>query len=251
MKKTMTRPAPLPIILMFLALLPFACKNMKQLAENKELTPEEREKLKTASLKILPESFRDIWLGISEEEFQKARSSAVFLAAKTDPDERKWYKEVDKSGVNVWYAIDRETGSLVVIQFANSLPTWRVFQQHSMLTVQNYGTDYELYLCPTTDLKFKMTRLLWPKKPVSVMEAILEGKGVLSVTMIIATLKDSRKAIERQNCNRLDKEAALEQWIQENLEKEQEKMPEPNAAPDPNKKPGECGRSKGYDQQGP
>ena len=238
MKKTTSRLAALFIILMLLAMLPFACKNMKQKAQDREITLEKREELKTASLKILPESFQDIWLGISEEEFQKARSNAIFQAAKTDPDERKWYKEIDKTGVNVWYGIERETRSLVVIQFANSVPTWRVFQEHSMLTVQKYGTDYELYLCPASDVKFKMTRLLWPKKPVAVMEAILEGKGLLSITMLIASLEDSRKAIERQKCNRIDKEAALEQWIQENLEKEQKKAPDPHAAP------GECGGNK-------
>ncbi|MFH1435450.1 MAG: hypothetical protein ABIJ56_07010 [Pseudomonadota bacterium] len=251
MKNTNPGLVLLPIIPLFFALLPFGCKTTNRPAKSKDPTPEQREELKSASLKILPESFRDIWLGISEEEFQKARSTATFQPAKTDPDERKWYKELDKTGVNVWYAIERETGSLVVIQFANSLPTWRVFQQHSMVTVQNYGTDYELYLCPTTDYQFKMTRLLWPKKPVSVMEAILEGKGVLSVTMIVSTLEDSRKAIERQRCNRVDKEEALEQWIQDNLQKEQKEAPVPHALPDPDKKPGECGMDKGYDQPKP
>lgn len=209
-----------------------ACKNHG--TETKQDKEKQLEEMKEASLKILPESFSNIWLGINEEKFIEARSNAQFHAAKSDPDERKWYREIDATGVNVWYAIDRKEKRLIVIQFANSLPTWRVFGEHAALLIEKYGTDNELYICPTGDNKYKMTRLLWPKQPASIMEAVLEAESTVSVTMVISSLKDARKAIERQKCKKVDKEAALDSWVQEQLQKEKEEHPEPSA-------PGSCG----------
>lgn len=187
--------------------------------------------LKDHSLKILPESYANIWIGMPEEAFAKARSGAKPNLAKSDPDERRWYREVDATGVNVWYGFDRPTGRLVVIQFANQLPTWRLFSEHAALLVEKYGTDNELYICPTGDPRFKMTRLLWPKQPVSIMEAILEAESSVSVTMVISSLKDARRAVERQKCQKVDKEAALEQWVQEQVDKEKESAPPPPQPP--------------------
>lgn len=212
-------------------LLAAACKNGKMSALEED--PKLLEAMKRDSLKILPESYRGIWLGITEDEFVKARTNAKPHLAKSDPDERKWYREVDATGVNVWFGFNREQKRLVVIQFANSLPTWKVFNQHATLLVEKYGTDNELYTCPTGDPKFSMTRLLWPRQPVSIMEAVLEAGNAVSVTMVVSLLQDARKAIERQKCRKVDKENAIEQWLEQELEEEKKLRPDP--AP-----PGKC-----------
>jgi hypothetical protein len=208
-----------------LALLATAACSQKGRNETSQ-EAERLKQLKDASLKILPESYRGIWLGISEQEFAKARNGARFQPGRSDPDERKWYKEVDKSGVNVWYGIDRETSSLVVIQFANSIPSWKMFSEHATLLMEKYGTDYELYQCPSGDPKYKMTRLLWAKQPVSIMEAVLEADNAIAVTM-------------------LDKEAAMESWLQENLKEEEKTRPklpgEPGAGCDKDQPDATCG----------
>jgi len=178
--------------------------------------------LKEASLKYLPESFRDVWIGIPEEKLAAARAGAKPQLSRVDPDERKWYKEVDTTGVNVWYGVDRADGRLAVIQFAHSIPSWKVFGDHAALLMEQYGTEYELFRCPTQDPKLGMTRLLWTKKPLAIMEAVLEGKGIISVTMVLSSLADARKAIEKNGCPRVDKEKALEEWVREQLEKEQD-----------------------------
>jgi hypothetical protein len=227
----------------FLALVAAAaCNNPKE--KEKATREQELGKLKEASMKVLPESFRNIWLGIGEEEFAKARTEARFQPGRSDPDERRWYREVDKTGVNVWYGIDRGTSSLVVIQFANSIPSWKMFSEHATLLMEKYGTDYELYQCPSGDPKFKMTRLLFPRQPVSIMEAVLEAESAIAVTMIVSPLKDARRAIERQKCLRIDKEAAMESWLQENLRQEEKTRPklpgEPGAGCDKDKPGASC-----------
>ncbi len=196
-----------------------SCRNYPQKKDNS--SQQQIAMLKEASLKILPDDFRNIWLGISEEELKKSREGARFQPERNDPDERKWYREVDKTGVNVWYGIERETNRLAVIQFASSIPTWKMFNEHAELLLEKYGTDYELYQCPSGVHKFKMTRLLFPRPPVSLMEAVLESETSISVTMIVSTLQDARQAIERQRCVRIDKEAAMEEWIQEHLRREE------------------------------
>jgi hypothetical protein len=212
-------------------LLAASCRNGGKSAPEEDLKA--IEEMKSDSLKILPESYQNIWLGITEDEFVKARTNAKAHLAKSDPEERKWYREVDATGVNVWFGFERASKRLVVIQFANSLPTWKVFDQHATLLVEKYGTDNELYTCPTGDPKFSMTRLLWPKQPVSIMEAVLEADNAVSVTMVVSLLKDARKAIERQKCLKVNKEQALEQWLEQELKEEQKLRPDP-------KPPGEC-----------
>ena len=216
------------VVLCFLAL---GCKNGQKGAAEED--PKGLEEMKSDSLKILPESYRNVWLGITEDEFVKARTNAKPHLAKSDPDERKWYREVDATGVNVWFGFERASKRLMVIQFANSLPTWKVFNQHAMLLIEKYGTDNELYTCPTGDPKFSMSRLLWPRQPVSIMEAVLEADNAVSVTMVVSTLKDARKAIERQKCQKVNKEQALEQWLEQQLQEEQKLRPDPTA-------PGKC-----------
>jgi len=219
-------------MIVVLCILSTTCKNGDKGAPQQE-DAQLIQAMKTDSLKILPNSYQDIWLGITEDEFVKARTNAKPHLAKSDPDERKWYREVDATGVNVWFGFERTSSRLMVIQFANSLPTWKVFDQHATLLVEKYGTDNELYTCPTGDPKFSMTRLLWPKQPVSLMEAVLEANNSVSVTMVVSQLKDARKAIERQKCVKVNKEEALEQWLEEQLQEEQKLMPEPQP-------PGKC-----------
>jgi|GEM_PF-3318016 len=215
---------PLVLVVIFI-FYHLSCSNKNKGNAEREIS--DKKELKSASLKILPESFRNIWIGISEDEFKIARKNAVFQASRSDPDERKWYREVDKTGVNVWYGIDRNSQSLAVIQFANSIPTWKMFSEHAKLLLEKYGTDYELYQCPSMDPKYKMTRLLFPRMPVSIMEAVLEGEGVIAVTMIVSSLKDARKAIERQRCIKIDKEEAMQNWIEEKLKIEEKTRPKP------------------------
>lgn len=213
------------LMIVALCLLSTACRNGDKKPPQED--PKLLQAMKSDSMKILPESYRNVWIGITEDEFVKARTNAKPHLAKSDPDERKWYREVDATGVNVWFGFERAHGRLVVIQFANSLPTWKVFEQHATLLTEKYGTDNELYTCPTGDPKFSMTRLLWPRQPVSIMEAVLEADNAVSVTMVVSLLKDARKAIERQKCMKVDKEEALEQWLEEHLKEEQKSRPEP------------------------
>jgi hypothetical protein len=201
------------------ALLACGCKDKTDERRDEDPTAEELDAMRAESESLMPKTFSDVWVGMTEEDLATERPDAEFQPQRTDPERHKWYSETSATGVKVWYGVERETGRLGVVQFAHLFDSWVTFSSHATALLERFGTDYELYTCPAVGpADVAMTRLLWARQPLAVMEAVLEMGESVSVTMIVAPVAECRKGIEKQRCVRVDKEQALERWIEEQLD---------------------------------
>jgi len=220
----MKRPRPALILALALALVT-ACKD-KPDGKTKP-TEEDYESMREECGRIMPKTYSGVWIGQPREEFEAERPDARHEPSRTDPMERRWYSETSPTGVHVWFGVDRETDRLAVVQFAHKFAAWDTFRAHSVALQDRFGTEYELYTCPGNPGQASMTRLFWPRQPVAVMEAVLEFEIDIAVTMIVARVQDLRRSIEKQKCVRVDRERALEMWIEEKIAEEVESMTPP------------------------
>ncbi len=199
-----------------------SCNKPKDGDGNKDApTADELEALKAECARIMPKTYSGVWVGMLEEDLVEERPDAVFQPQRTDPLEHKWYTETSVTGVKVWYGVERQTKRLGVVQFAHMFDSWGTFSSHASALMDRFGTEYELYTCPGVtggSGNVSMTRLLWPRQPLAVMEAVLEVGDSVSVTMVVAPVADCRSGIEKQRCVPMDKGKALDQWINEQLD---------------------------------
>jgi hypothetical protein len=188
-------------------------------------TKEELAAMREECARIMPKTFATVWVGMTEEDLKLERPEAKFQAQRTDPFERRWYNETSPTGVTVWYGVDRETERLAVVQFAHRFVSWSTFRSHAVALQDRFGTEYELYTCPpAAQTKASMSRLLWPRQPVAVMEAIFELGDSISVTMMVSRVEDLRKGVEKQQCVRLDRDKAMEFWLEQKVKEEEEAL---------------------------
>lgn len=237
------------IVVAAAASLVVACKD-KRAAEPPGPSQEELDAMRQECGRIMPKTFKTVWIGMPEQDLITERPDAKHQAQRTDPLERRWFNETSPTGVSVWYGVDRATERLAVVQFAHRFPTWQVFKTHAELLQNRFGTNYELYSCPGATPEASMSRLLWPRQPVGVMEAILELPSSVSVTMLVARVEDLRAGVEKQKCVPLDKEKALEKWVEERIDEQQEVLEKERAhshgvTPPPTAPPSEGPEKKG------
>ena len=221
----MTSPPSLWAVLVVVGLpLVAGCKGSTS-SQPSGPSPEELDALRKECSRIMPKTFAEVWVGMAEEDLKTERPDAKFRAQRTDHLERRWYNEMSPAGVSVWYGVDRTTERLAVIQFAHRFVTWDTFRSHAVALQDRFGTEYELYTCPSADPhQAAMTRLLWPRQPVAVMEAILEMSDSIAVTMIVSPVGDLRSSIEKQKCVRVDRARAMEHWLEQKVKEEQEEL---------------------------
>jgi hypothetical protein len=203
-----------------LVVLLAGCKDGPAGQKSRGPTEEELRAMREECSRIMPKSFASIWIGMTEQDLITERPEAKHQAHRTDPLERRWYNEMSQTGVSVWYGVDRETERLAVVQFAHRFVSWEVFSAHAEVLQDRFGTGYELYTCPGATQGATMTRLLWARQPLAVMEAVLEVGNSISVTMLVSKVEHMRTSIEKQKCVRMDKEKAMEAWIEERVEAE-------------------------------
>jgi len=203
-----------------LVVLLVGCKNGPEGQSSKGPSDEELKAMREECSRIMPKSFATVWIGMTEQDLITERPEAKHQAHRTDPLERRWFNEMSATGVSVWYGVDRASERLAVVQFAHRFVSWKVFSAHAEALQDRFGTGYELYTCPGATKGATMSRLLWARQPLAVMEAVLEVGNSISVTMLVSKVEDLRQSIEKQNCVRMDKEKAMEAWIEERVEAE-------------------------------
>jgi len=203
-----------------LLVLLVGCKDGPTGQRSKGPTDEELKAMREECSRIMPKSFSTVWIGMTEQDLITERPEAKHQAHRTDPLERRWFNEMSQTGVSVWYGVDRQTERLAVVQFAHRFVSWEVFSAHAEALQDRFGTGYELYTCPGATQAATMSRLLWARQPLAVMEAVLEVGNSISVTMLVSKVEDMRTSIEKQKCVRMDKEKAMEKWIEERVEAE-------------------------------
>ncbi len=203
-----------------LSVLISGCKDGPAGKPGKGPSDEELKAMREECSRIMPQSFSSVWIGMTEQDLITERPEAKHQAHRTDPLERRWFNEMSTTGVSVWYGVDRATERLAVIQFAHRFVSWQVFSAHAEALQDRFGTGYELYTCPGATQAATMSRLLWARQPLAVMEAVLEVGNSISVTMLVSRVDDMRQSIEKQKCVRVDKEKAMEAWIEERVEAE-------------------------------
>lgn len=241
-------------LIMFLA----GCKEKAEHRSSSGPTEEQLQALKAESGRIMPKTYAGVWVGMTEEELKKERPDAQYQPQRTDPLEHRWYSETSPTGVKVWFGVERDTGRLGVVQFAHMFDSWATFSSHATALIDRFGTSNELYSCPSTpgQAHVSMTRLLWPRQPIAVMEAVLEVGDSVSVTMVVAPVEECRMGIEKQKCVRMDKDKALEQWVEEQvdrkLEEREKSLKHGHGVTPPNTVPiGEGSASRGQDGKVP
>jgi hypothetical protein len=157
----------------------------------------ELQRIGEQSQQLMPEGYRDIYIGMSLRDLRAARR-AVQRGRQTASGGSLW-EEDDANGARIVYVLS-PSDLITQVQFMSRLDDPDALGPHFAALQHNYGRPTGIWDCPETEEAPPIRRFTWRREGASLMEAVLIHGNTVSITLIVSPTEDVAAALQRSRC---------------------------------------------------